>query len=305
MRDNEMKKSKNYKIFYLLETLSPLTHMMETAGNESMINREPVLYNKRIVYIPVISGNSIRHRFLRRPGSFYLIDQMEIEGKMGMDQLNFMFFGGSLSEVKISTNFKKIADMEELFPLYRLLGGSLKSQIISGSLNVWRGLLLCEENRETINKYLPDEYRIKDKLLPAELFVGKYQYTRGDIKNIKNIDKFIENKEIKKIEDREKSNLMIYNGQQVNRNSMFFGGFSTGYISEIEIGCLFHCLQLWAENYRTLGGMIAKGHGLVDMYYFLEENIDIGFYVNQYIEHIEKHKNEMIEWLNDNFPKKE
>jgi hypothetical protein len=303
MEKYDMKKLKQYKIFYLLETLSPLTHMMETAGNESMINREPVLYNKRVVYIPVLSGNSIRHRLLRQPGSFYLIDQMNIEGKMGIDQLNFMLYGGSLSETKTNTNLKKIANMENLFPLYRLLGGSLKNQIISGSLNVWRGLLLCEENRETMNKYLPDSYKIENKLLPAELFVGKYQYTRGDLKNIKSIYKKIENMEL--LDKRDKSNLMIYNGQQINRNSMFFGGFSTGYVSEIEIGCLFHCLQLWSENYRTLGGMIAKGHGLVNMYYFLEDNMDIGEYVKKYIEHVNKNKEKMVEWLNNTFPKKD
>jgi hypothetical protein len=298
-----MEKLKIYKIYYLLETLSPLTHMMETAGNESMINREPVIYNKRKVYVPVLSGNSIRHRMIRQPGSFYLIDQIGIEGNMGIDQLNFMLYGGSLSETKTNTNLKKIAKMEELFPLYRLLGGALKNQIISGSLNVWRGLLLCEENRETINKYLPVSFNIDKKLLPADIFVGKYQYTRGDIKNIKSINNKIKN--LKLLDERDKSNLMLYNGQQINRNSIFFGGFSTGYVSEMEIGCLFHCLQLWAENYRTLGGMVAKGHGLTDMYYFLENNIDINRYVNMYIEYVERYKNEMIEWLNGNFPRKE
>lgn len=299
-----MSKLKIYKIYYLLETLSPLTHMMETAGNESMINREPVIYNKRKVYIPVVSGNSIRHRMLRQPGSFYLINRMGLEGNMGIDQLNFMLYGGSLSETKTNTNLKKIANMEKLFPLYRLLGGTLKNQIISGGLNVWRGLLLCEENRKTINKYLPDNFNIGKKLLPADMFVGKYQYTRGDIKNIKSVDKYINDK-IKKLDDREKSNLMLYNGQQINRNSVFFGGFATNYVSEIEIGCLFHCLQLWAENYKTLGGMIAKGHGLVNLYYFLEDDINIGKYVNEYIEHVDKYKKEMEEWLNNVFPKKE
>jgi len=287
-----------------MELLSPLTHMMETSGNESLINREPIFYDKRIIHIPVISGNSIRHRILRHPGSLYLIEQMEIEGKMGFDQLNFMMYGGTLCETKTTTNLKKIALMEELFPLYRLLGGCLKNQIISGSLDVWRGLLICEENRETINKYLPEEYYINKKLFPADMFVGKYQYTRGDMKNIKSVGKLIKNFNV--IENREKSNLMIYNGQQVNRNSFFFHGFATKYVSEIEIGCIFHCLQLWSENYSTLGGMIAKGHGKVNLSCFLEnKEIDISNCVQMYIDHVQKYKNEMINWLDEIFPKKE
>lgn len=293
-----------YKIYCISELLSPLTHMMGTSGNEALINREPVLYNNRIVHVPVISGNSIRHKMLRDPGSFYLIKQMGIDGNMGLDQLNFMLYGGSLCETKTNTNLRKIAEMEEIFPLYRLLGGSLKNQIIAGSLDVWRGLLLCEENRETINKYVPDEYKIDDRLLPADIFIGNYQYTRGDVKNIKSVDKIIDN--CSNISDREKSNLMIYNGQQINRNSIFFHGFATKHISPIELGCIIHSLQLWSEDCGTLGAMAAKGHGKVNLNYFMNDSdIDVSSCVLEYIAHVEKNKNKMIEWLNDTFPKKE
>lgn len=297
-------KTKTYKIYCILETLSPLTHMMGVSGNESLINREPIVYKNRKVFVPVISGNSIRHRMLRHSGSMYLIKEMGIEGKLNLDQLDFMFYGGRLYETKTTTNLSKIAAMEEIFPLFRLLGGSLKNQILAGSLDVWRGLLVCEENRETINKYLPEEYRIKNKLLPADLFVGNYQYTRGDVKSIRDISSIAEDANF--ISEREKSNLMIYNGQQVNRNSLFFHGFSTKHISEIEVGCLFHSLQLWSEDCGTIGGMSAKGHGKVIINCIIPDiDLNISDCVLAYINHVKENKKKMIEWLNDNFSKKE
>jgi len=294
-------KTNTYKIYCLLETLSPLTHMMGTSGNESLINREPIIYKNRKVYVPVISGNSIRHRMLRKSGSIYLIKEMGIEGNLNIDQLDFMFYGGRLTQTKTTTNISKIAEMEELFPLFRLLGGSLKNQILAGSLDVWRGLLICEENRETINKYLPEEFQIKERLLPADLFIGNYQYTRGDVKNIRDVSSLTKDAEV--ISEREKSDLMIYNGQQVNRNSLFFHGFSTKYVSEIEIGCLFHSMQLWSEECGTVGGMAAKGHGRVIINYIMN-NIDINISecVISYINHVKNNKENMIKWLQNNFP---
>jgi len=296
-------KIRTYKIYCILETLSPLTHMMGVSGNESLINREPIIYKNRKVFVPVISGNSIRHRMIRSAGSEYLVKQMEIDGKLGLDQLDFMFYGGRLCETKTTTNISKIAEMEELFPLYRLLGGSLKNQIIAGSLDVWRGLLICEENRKTINEYLPEEYKITNKLLPADLFIGNYQYTRGDARNIRNISSIADN--VSSLDDREKSNLMLYSGQQVNRNSLFFHGFSTKHISNIEIGCLFHSLQLWSENCSTVGGMAAKGHGRVIINCIMHDiDIDISECILLYIEHVKKNKEKMVKWLDANFPKK-
>ena len=173
--------STTYKILALSEVLSPLTHAKGVEGNESLIAREPVVTPAGVRFIPHLSGNALRHRLVRDPGAWFLIDQWELSGKLAMSQLNFFFHGGNLTQGGNRQNTSRISDMERLFPLIRLLGGSLPDQILSGSLLSWRGTMVCEENRERIFRIAPSGWEFRgEKLSPAESFVDGYQYTRGD-----------------------------------------------------------------------------------------------------------------------------
>jgi len=169
-----------HRLHLIIETLSPLTHMMGVNGNEALINREAIIYDGKISHVPAISGNALRHRLIRENGAYYIIGVCNLAGKMNIDQLNYLFNGGSLVESSVSTNIKRIAEMQEILPLYRLLGGCLKNQIVSGSLHMGRGMLVCRENVERINKLIPEEFCVDTNIFPAERYVDQYQYTRGD-----------------------------------------------------------------------------------------------------------------------------
>lgn len=296
---------KTCKIHCISETLSPLTHMMKTAGNESLINREKVYCNGDIYNIPVLSGNAIRHKMIREPGALYIIKACGLEGKLKLDQANYLLNGGCLSESSTTDNLRKIAEMQELLPLIRLLGGSLKNQVVGGSLIVLRGILICEENKETINKFLPEDYKIENSPLKSfEEFVSQYNYTRGDA--IKRNDASILIKEQEK--GSGKSNLMVYNGQTVIPGALWYHGFILQNISPLEVGALLHSLQQWEKNNSVIGGYSRIGHGKIKTEIFFEDGTDffgsdLDYYkiISDYIEHIDKNKKQIINWLNISF----
>lgn len=289
---------KTYKIHLLLETLSPLTHMSGTSGNEAIINREAIIYKDEIRHVPVISGNAIRHKLIREPGAMFIIGACNMAGKMNIDQLNYMFNGGSLVESSVSCNIRKIADMQQTLPLYRLLGGCLKNQIVAGSINVHRGMLICRENADRINSILPDGYAIDQNIFPAERFIDQYQYTRGDANKMKDIDFFAAVDELNTGETKEKSNLMIFNGQTIVPGSLFYLGFVLNNVSDLELGALFHALSRWNG---FLGGQGSRGHGQCKISLLSSDGIDVLSQISAYREHVISKKEEIKEWLFDAF----
>lgn len=296
---------KSFKVYCLTEVQSPLTHMQGISGNEAILNSEKIVYKNTIRTVPVISGNALRHSLIREPGAFAIIENCNLKGKLTIDQANFLFYGGNLTESSVTENLKKIYDMQQLFPFIRLLGGSLRNLIIGGSLKVLRGILVCEENKERINKMLPDDFKFTDQLMNSQEFINNYQYTRGDINKKDDFKDIVQVKENKK-DKKEKSNLMIYNGQAILSGTLFHHGFIMHTTSELEIGALFYSLEIWNNKYETIGGYTRIGHGKIKIYFILDDFSEdfIRDCILKYTKHLEEKKEKMIEWLNENFPEK-
>lgn len=303
-----MKPVQRYVIHCLSETLSPLTHMAGTEGNEALINREKVCVDGKIRDVPVLSGNAIRHRMIREPGAMHLVRALDLVGKLTIDQANYLFNGGSLTESSVSENLSRIAAMQELFPLIRLLGGSLRNQVVGGSLFVKRGVLICEENRAAVSAQLPDGYSLPtDRIKPAEHYISDYQYTRSDARKRQDADTLLA-----EVPDEEaKSNLMIYSGQAIMPGALWYHGFVLNGVSLLEVGALFHALHLWSESGSTIGGQARIGHGQVATSYwfdpattFFGDEIHPGDAVQEYVNHVDEHKRECVDWLNEAFPER-
>jgi len=312
-----MNEIKTVKIHCLSTAVSPLTHMMGTSGNESIINRTRIIADGRICDVPVISGNAIRHRMVREPGAMFIIKTCELMGKLTVDVANYLFYGGSLTDSAIADNLRRIADMQELLPLYRLLGGSLKNQVISGSLLVSMGTLVCEENREVLGKLLPEEMLPGlPELRSCEDFVSGWQYTRGDISKkpeiIKDADAArmavdTETGEITEIHAPSKSNLMIYGGQHVIPGAIFYHSFVLQNVSRLEVGALYAAIKDWQADGGVIGGQGRIGHGKLDTVIYPEGNnffgdaVDLEAYEQEYREHTKVNAPKIIDWLTDAF----
>lgn len=292
---------KTYQIQALSEALSPISHMRGVEGNEGIVAREPVVTPSGVRYVAHLSGNAIRHRAIREPGAMFLIDEWNLAGKLSMSQLNFLLHGGNLTEGGGRENTAKIADMERLFPLVRILGGSLPSQILAGSLIAWRGTLVCEENRQRIGRLVPDGWFIPNRLRPAESFIDSTQYTRGDAGKTASSLVRDGGAEIS-------SNLMIFSGQCVLAGAIFLHGFVLQNVSDLELGALLLALRLWQGRGGTVGGQSARGHGrLKTSLSIAPDGVDEDAVVSAYVAHVRAVKDEAIAFLNTCFapPKEE
>lgn len=284
---------KSYSIHCISEAVSPITHASGTSGNESIVSRETVCYDGQLFSVPFLSGNALRHRSIREPGSLFLIERLGLRGRLTLPQLNYLLHGGNLSESTAHENTRRIADLHRLFPLFRLLGGSLRNQIIGGSLDVWRGTLICRENLRSLAMMIPQLESMP--LLPAERLVTNYQYTTGDAvgRNMHNGDEVV---------NRDESSRMIYAGQAVMRGAFFHHGYVLKHVSELELGALLLSLRLWQAAGGTIGGSARIGHGrLKTSLVGVEDRTEL---IEKYIEHVDANREECLKWLEDAFAKK-
>ena len=292
------------KIHFLSRALSPITHNAGVSGNESIINRERVYHDGEVKDVPVLSGNALRHKMIREPGAMYLVDLYDMRGKLTIDQANYLFTGGSLTESSTTENIPMIAELQEISPLFRLLGGSLKNQVVGGSLFVSRGLIVCLENQETIRTLIGDYPLPEEPLLPAQHFISKYQYTRGDAGKMKDAAEIVSN-----LPEQIKTNLMIYSGESIIQGTLFYHDAILYNVSPLEVGAALHAIQLWEKSGGTIGGSARIGHGRLETKFWITGLSD--WYGNEYspetlIEEYKVHaaKNEAAfrNWLKKAFP---
>lgn len=286
--------NQTYTIACLSTALSPITHMARTEGNEAVIARQEIMTPTGRRAIPKLSGNALRHRLVRAPGGRFLIERYDLAGKLSLRQLNFLLHGGALTESNTRESLTRIYELHRIFPLYRLLGGSLPDAILPGSLICDAGVLVCRETRPILRGMTPAGFELPDNLRPAEAFVGDWQYTRGSAHNsapdLTSID-----------EVDADGNLMIYAGQSVHPGAAFMHGFVAQHVSEMEIGALMLSLSLWQMNGATIGGNAAKGHGRLDTLIHCDPGIDVGAAMDTYIKHVDSVRDEAVAWLEQVF----
>lgn len=283
---------KDYQIVALSEAVSIITHMSGTAGNEAIVAREPIVTSTGKRWVPFLSGNALRHRCIREPGALWLIDQYGLSGKLTREQLNFLLHGGNLTQSTAHENTQRIADFSRLFPLLSLVGACLPGQILKGSMNCWRGMLVCDENRQSLSRILPPSLPLPEgRLLSCEHMSDNYQYTRGDAAKSGLCPPSNEDAGI--------SSLMIYSGQGVSRGSLFVHGFSLMHVNTLSVGALLHALAQWQESGGTIGGQASKGHGRLKTLVQCDNQDQM---IADYVAYARSVKDEAIAWLYSVFP---
>jgi len=285
---------KTYEILCASEALGPITHMSGTQGNEAILSRKAVATPVGTQYIPCLSGNAIRHRTVREPGMRWLVDAYGLAGKLTLTQFNFLFHGGSLT---LSTNVEdlaRVADWQRLFPLGRLLGGSLPDQILSGSLQVSIGLLACRENEPSLRKIVPEGCLPDRPLRSASSFVDGWQYTRSGSAS--------RWPELLAKGESTQGDLMIYAGESVMRGAIWIHGYTALHVSELELGALLWSLELWQSQGGAVGGSSGKGHGRLATS-VLAGDFDGEQAVESYKAYALSVRDEAVKWLDDVFRK--
>ncbi len=283
------------KITCLSTSLSPITHQLGTVGNESIVNTEDVrtpLGNRKV---PVLSGNAIRHRMLRSPGAEYLEEVLDLSGELTRDQLNLLYHGGLKREKAKRPSLARIADMQRLFPLLRLLGVCLPEAIVSGEIKSHRAMLVCRENQTRIEAMVPDDWRDDiPRLAPATSFVERWQYVRGKLTHAKAADTPDES-------DDDDSKMMPFAGTCVVPNSCWLHGFWwPDYDDETQLllfGCVLSCIRKWASDGASIGGQSSRGHGFLAVSMHVDSYLDPDEAVNTYEQHVLANREECRDFL--------
>lgn len=285
-----------YRMTCLAKALSPLTHNKGSEGNETLVNTEMIRCADGPRQVPVLSGNALRHRMVRQSGANWLVDELGLAGRMTLEGLNFMFAGGALTRGGATENIGRLQELWDLFPLYRILGGSLPDQIVPGTLTVLRGMLVCAENIEAIRSMLPVRtWMPEGKYPPASALLGRYQYTRVDAarSELSNAAHGIQR--------QNDSSQMIYSGQTVAAGSLWVHGFELRRARDVELGALLLSLALWRRECRTVGGMSSRGHGMLDMSMHVEPAVDQAKVITAYVDHIRARRKACVSWIEQNF----
>lgn len=286
---------------------SPITHMAGTAGNEAIVAREPIQTPAGKRWVPHISGNAIRHQ-IREHGFLWLIDRWELQGKLNQDQLTFLLNGGANTSSGQFEDTRRLVEWATIFPLGGLLGGCMADQIIGGSLDVWRGRLVCEENRPYLGADLP--YPLPEaRLRCVEDFLGGYQYTRAVP------DATLQTADYDEIAAREaaaresgkkdKSDRMIFGGQFLTAGTLFAHGFVLHRGTDLHLGALLWSLALWQMEGGTIGGQASRGHGRLKTWVRCErlETATQADLVQGYMDHCDAMRERGTEWLETEFGK--
>lgn len=269
------------KIFCLSKTVTPCTQMLGVVGNEAIVNVEDVrtpLGNRKV---PMLSGNAIRHRVLRAPGADHIIDACGLNGKLSRDVLNLLYHGGLKREKAKSPSLNRIAEMQRLFPLLRLLGVCLPEAIVSGELVAYRAMLVCKENKTRIDSIAPDGWDCETHLAPASAFVERWQYVRGVIKHSLAHS-------ATDTTDADESTMMPFAGTCVIPGAEWVHGFSVSSCSQIEFGCILHCLQKWDADGASIGGQSSRGHGVLALSFTDDSGFEHEESVAMYQRHCEE-----------------
>lgn len=99
---------------------------------------------KRIEYVPIIAGNSIRG-LIRRLVMRDYFDRLELTKIMPKD-FHMMMTGGTISDDTGIVDIGKKRELFDMCPMFFLLGTAAGNQTIQGALKVGQANLVCEEN---------------------------------------------------------------------------------------------------------------------------------------------------------------
>lgn len=91
--------------------------------------------------------------------------------------------------------------------------------------------------------------------------------------------------------------LMIFEGQAVSSGAAFVHGFTLHHPTDVEIGGLLYGLRLWQLSGGTVGGQSARGHGRLDTYVLLPDDVDQDELTTAYLTHTEGTKDAALALL--------
>ena len=271
------------KAVLVLKALSPITHGAETAGNESLIRREAINTPVGVRHVPVITGNSLRHRLIREP----IADAIAHDWQMTKEQLRWLYNGGALDGKHPNVDVRRVMQARELMPHIEALGCSFDDTIVSGKLDMGIAWLACLETTPVLKASLPQGWIDESPLSPSFEFLSRNQYYRHDAAR--------QRTELLADEDRNGEDYagMPHGGEHVMPGAMFVCAIHADGLSDMACSAFVYALERWAESGATVGGQSSRGHGVVQPMLWTDSAIAS----EPFREHLDSRLNEIREFI--------
>lgn len=151
---------------FVLRAEQPIAHHSESIGNEAFIMRGKIRAPGGWVFIPQITGDTMRHG-MREAAAYALLDAAGLLSHADLSEaaLRLLFAGGMVTGRGDAgaARLDQYRELCELVPSMALFGGCRDNRIIPGRLIVESATLICAETSTFIPAWALD-YATKDSL---------------------------------------------------------------------------------------------------------------------------------------------
>ncbi len=292
----------------IITLLSPLSHIGEVRGTDSMLVRgkvfDPVVGKPRELFR--YNGNAFRGMW-RDCGALYLFEKLN-DPKMSLDIFHLFTSGGAIAGAQV-VDLDRAEQIRAMFPLISIFGGGARSQILEGKMRIGFGVPLVQETQGII----PERFRNCDapawRLLTEEIYSTRQDDSKKErfkpyIAEVpalpeKKSEPITESKQQeqtslfddapesikkaaakvdKKLSGEEKPKEKDGPAQQMRvmvealcAGSQLYHRIDLENMSDIELGCFISCLDRWSHH-PYLGGKSGSGFGLCTAEYEFWDN---------------------------------
>lgn len=256
---------KTYRIETVYTLKAPLSHIGASESTETFLNTVSVRNGNKAVDVFAYTGNAIRGAW-RDAGARYLLERL---GNMQIPKKTFhlLFTGGAISGDQ-NIDIEQSRTLRAVLPFISIFGGGVGNQILSGKWVQTFAYPVCAETSQIIpqnNKYI--DYTALD--ISWRKLTDEISFSRKDDSKDKLGGKYIQSDNLMLTTDKkskkteEPATQMRYTAEYLIPNTQLWHSLTIT-CNEVEMGALVASIHEWGKS-PYLGGMGAKGFGLVDV----------------------------------------
>jgi hypothetical protein len=273
-----------------LRATDPVHHGAGTSGNTSLVRmQDSVAPDGDRQRTPYVSGNSVRHS-LRDALAWLTVTTTEVpDGGMPKAAADLLWSGGALTRTGAQTDLHELTTRHRLLPSLPLLGYSLGSDLVRGSLRVSNAHLACTENAWRLPRTVMTD---RAAGLRAVEWIGEEFGTRHDITGGP-VDRLVEDAIFGT------TTQMIYDMQVVQAGSLWHLTIDVDAATPDQIDALAAALDRLAVTGWRLGAKRAQGFGACQIVTCDTTSLvdDLGTAAARYIQHLTDHASEIRGFL--------
>lgn len=265
----------------IITLLSPLSHIGETRGTDSLLIRGYVLdENGQRRETFRYNGNAFRG-MLRDCGALYLFEKLG-EPKMDLDTLYLFTAGGSIAGEQ-AVDLARANRIREAFQLISIFGGGAKSQVLEGKMSIGFGVPLVRE----CQGILPERFR-NPEAPPWRLWTEENYFTRQDDAKKAKFKKYLpdeekpalpegqlfpdeQQEEKPKKKEKEHHQQMRAMVESLCAGAKLYQRIDLFDMTDLELGAFVSCLEYFSRK-PYIGGKSGVGFGLCKIEYEYWDN---------------------------------